>query len=126
MENESESENDSDLSRNLGKAILDELVQSRGITLSKCSYININLAKLLSETQQELARNVRFIMAEQVEIKNELRKVRGEISGQKATVTFNQCSTVREIGQLEQRLRSSTALTDALVNLKTLKIKYHI
>ena len=64
---------------------------------------------------QELSRNMRFIIAEQVEIKSEIRRVRHEIKERRETVTFDQCSSVHEIKQMETRLRASSAATESLV-----------
>ena len=65
---------------------------------------------------QEMARNFRFVMAEQTELKREVRLIRSEMRERRDTYTFDQCPSIHEIQQFEIRLRSSNALVDALVS----------
>ena len=87
-----------------------------------------------SEALQELARNMRFVMAEIVEIKSTVREIKSKIGKQPDRVVFEQCKTVHEIGLMENRLRSSVTILDSLVckssngalNIKKTKYYRHI
>ena len=59
---------------------------------------------------------MRFVMAEIVEIKSTVRENKSKIGKQHDRVVFEQCTSVHEIGLLENRLRKGVTIIDSLVS----------